>query len=365
MHGEIFGQQRPRAADVSSLVATTARAELVVGMEAKAGHLLGGRFVLQRFVESRSLTKSPGESFPGLEGFHGPKHLGQGSFGDVWEVYDEKLQKKVAVKIFYQASGDQKHFLTWNSSDVQAQAKLEEAAKECLLVQDVLKQSYLFPQGASRICECYEDHVTKQRGTDELTFIVLELCGRGLASIGDDLAELDASDRIPKVRELTQQVLEGIAFMNMLDPPLIHHDLKPDNVVALEDAFLSGFGVKIVDFGEFVWGLPQNQRSRAAGDPAYMPPEFMTDRRVAFRLPAYTFDVYGAGVIHMLLACPDMNIENWSGLVKAGLHQSWAGENCADLPAADLEFILSLTGDYSRRPDPSVAMHGEIFGWSE
>jgi len=241
-------------ANESSLVEASGRAAVVEGELAQAGHLLGGRFVLERFVESReSMSRfdrheemrmldrlngtedsvSPGVSFPSsASGFNDTSHLGQGNFGDVWEAYDETLQKRVAVKIFYSRASGRKSYLTWKSATSKERQELKENADECILIQKVLTQADAYPQGASHICTCYEEHVSQYQGTNNVVYLVLELCGQSLEKIRKTLGT--GTSAIVGARQITQQVLEALAFLNMLDPPLIHHDMKLDNAVALQ-----------------------------------------------------------------------------------------------------------------------------------
>merc|ERR1739848_52220 len=252
-----------------------------------------GRFVLERSLENRAMF-SPGKigkEFPELEGFSDPQHLGRGASGDAWEAYDTQLGMRVVVKIFY--SQWRWKFLTWNMANEKEKAGLQTRIDECLVVQRILKQSSLHPQGAGRICNCFEEHVSANRDTDNINFLVFESCGSTLTAVGRDLGKLDKTKHIARVRELTQQLLEATAFLNMLEPPLIHHDLKPDNVVAVMNSN-SDFNLKVIDFGidTLVWGLPENQYANyTRGTRRFMPPEFVWDK-VAFKMPAYSFDVY-------------------------------------------------------------------------
>jgi len=374
------------SADESSLVEATSRAAVVEGELAQAGHLLGGRFVLERFVESRESRSrldrheemgmldrlngtqgsvSPGESFPSsARGFSDTSHLGQGNFGDVWEAYDEKLQKRVAVKIFYSRASGTKRYLTWTSATSKERQELKENADECLLIQKVMSQAAIYPQGASHICTCYEEHVSQYQGTDSVVYLVLELCGQSLEKVRKTLGTGLPTVAIVWARLITQQVLEALAFLNMLDPPLIHHDMKLDNAVVLEEGGTRH--VKLIDWGCFVWGSSRNQYSNSIGDRRYMPPEF--NAQVAFRMPAYTFDVYGAGLMHMELVCPSLKVYDWFTMTQFATGTSWSSirralqRRCPMTPTADLQIIKLFTSKTNTyRPDPMDAKDYPIF----
>jgi len=344
--------------EASSFMATEGRGDLVSGQEVKAGHLLGGRFILERVLKSSAMVSQDqiGKEFPDLEGFSSPKHLGRGGSGDVWEAYDSKLKMRVAVKIFY--SQWRWKWLTWNMASEKEKRKLETQIEECLVVQNILKQSSLYPQGAGRICNCLEEHISENRNTDNVNFLVFESCGSTLTAVEHDLGKLEQTKRITRARELTKQLLEAAAFLNMLEPPLIHHDLKPENVVAMVNSN-SDVNLKVIDFGldTLVWGLPENQYANyTRGTRRYMPPEFVWDK-VAFRMPAYSFDMYSVGLIHLLLVCPGA-----PGFDSQNYHQSWTGEICSGLPTVDVDFIRALTNsDNKQRPSPLGALRGKLF----
>merc|ERR1719203_1882083 len=130
---------------------------------------------------------SPGVSFPNARGFSDTSHLGQGNFGDVWEAYDQKLKRRVAVKIFYSRASGRKRYLTWNSATSREKKELKENADECVLVQGIMKQAALYPKGANHICTCYEEHVSQYQGTNSVVYLVLELCGKSLEKVRREL----------------------------------------------------------------------------------------------------------------------------------------------------------------------------------
>jgi len=106
--------------------------------------------------------------------------------------------------------------------------------------------------------------------------------------------------------------MQALQFFSTLHPALIHHDMKGDNVVVKGDRE-AGFEIKVIDFGCFVYATAANQRSLQQGDPKYMPQEFSPDpmRPVAFEQPPSSFDIYGAGLIHMELICPKLELSDW------------------------------------------------------
>lgn len=96
-----------------------------------------------------------------------PKHLGAGAFGDVWEATDTKTGESVAVKIYYRRTGQTtKEYLTWNTADQGNKDELNKNIQECSLVQDIIqKGKKLDPVGASRICECKAETISRGKKT--------------------------------------------------------------------------------------------------------------------------------------------------------------------------------------------------------
>jgi tRNA A-37 threonylcarbamoyl transferase component Bud32 len=83
--------------------------------------------------------------------------------------------------------------------------------------------------------------------------------------LGDRLVESEVVDVI-------SQVLEIVKYLHGLEPPIVHRDLTPDNIILQKDG-----KVAIVDFGaanEFLGGVT----STLVGKQSYMPPEQIKGR---------------------------------------------------------------------------------------
>eukprot|EP00928_Gymnodinium_smaydae_P031341 TRINITY_DN23030_c0_g3_i1.p2 TRINITY_DN23030_c0_g3~~TRINITY_DN23030_c0_g3_i1.p2 ORF type:complete len:840 (+),score=192.52 TRINITY_DN23030_c0_g3_i1:76-2595(+) len=230
--------------------------------------------------------------------------LGKGSFGDVWEAFDTKLNRSVAIKLFYRKN----RYLTWGSANAEDHEELKAATEECVLVKQILAYKHTYPVGAARICECYDEHVNdvrKDPDQNKLLFLVEEMCGRNLNDAIIEPRRASQRSNLHEAKSITKQLLQGLAFLNMFQPPLIHHDLKPDNVCITENG-----EVKIIDFGALVFGTVENSVRGAVATPAYMPPEAVNGM-VAFSPPWSSYDTYAAGLIHMEMICPMLTNKDW------------------------------------------------------
>ena len=83
---------------------------------------------------------------------------------------------------------------------------------------------------------------------------------------------------------------EGLSYLHCLTPPLVHHDLKPDNVMLDTGTFTA----KLTDFGMIRATTPGNlaRGSSVKGTPVFMPPEAqMIPLRYDEQLDVFSFGV--------------------------------------------------------------------------
>ena len=173
------------------------------------------------------------------------KKIGQGAMGVVYEGWDERLQRPVAVKTI-----DETH------EGSLARKRLWREARSLARVNH------------PHVCQIYD--VLEERG---VLILVMELLD-GL-SVADRLLAgmLDASETL----KITRQMLQALEALHELG--IVHRDLKPSNV------FLTRHGVKLLDFGlahitDATLGADPNQTATGesvagsiVGTPLYMSPE--------------------------------------------------------------------------------------------
>lgn len=157
-------------------------------------------------------------------------------------------------------------------------------------VQDVLTESFLLgevreslkdPDARRHLVDVYDAGLATD--TDGRGFVVTEFVQ------GTTLARQFADQRrVPPTLLLNWavQICRALAGLHTLDPPLLHRDLKPDNVLLGTD-----LTVRLVDFGLAAKLLDRGGVSGVAGTLAYMAPETSRGESV----PAS--DVYSLGLL--------------------------------------------------------------------
>ena len=87
----------------------------------------------------------------------------------------------------------------------------------------------------------YIDYFDLETETDKVFYLVQQLApGRSL----HQLVESGWRTNEKEVKDIAQQVLEILKYLHSLDPPVIHRDVKPGNIIRDDDG-----KIYLVDFG--------------------------------------------------------------------------------------------------------------------
>lgn len=164
------------------------------------------------------------------------KKLGEGSFGEVWLAEDMLLDNMQVALKFYQRT----------DSEGQTAFTREYTRVLHLKHDNLLTASYF---------DFYQRR----------PFLVMDYCSRGAAS------QYKGHMEEKKVWQFVHDVAAGLAYMHRQQPPIIHQDIKPGNVLVHS----TGRFV-VTDFGisrSTLSGSGSGEALKSAGTIAYMGPE--------------------------------------------------------------------------------------------
>jgi|GEM_PF-470998 len=194
------------------------------------------------------------------------KILGQGGTGVTYEAQDQHNNRRIALKEM-----SLQRLREWKDLEL-----FEREAK-------VL--SYLDHSAIPKYLDYFEVDTPHNR----LFYLVQELAqGQSLFNLVQN--GWRASER--EVKDIALQILETLIYLHSLKPPIIHRDIKPQNLIRREDG-----QVFLVDFGsvrQAYWNR-RNQGMTVVGTFGYMAPE--QDRGQAY--PAS--DLYGLAATLLFL----------------------------------------------------------------
>lgn len=205
--------------------------------------------------------------------------LGRGNFSEVWLARDTKTDIAVALKIYAPATG-----LDDNGLNV--------FAREFALVVNANHKNLLKP--------LYYDNFERK------PYLVLPYCKDG--SIMRNVGKFTEEEAWRLVRD----VASGLSWLHNMNPPVIHQDIKPDNVMIGEngDFMITDFGVST--HLKSTLRKSMSAAFSSAGTIAYMAPErFGKDNT-----PIMANDIYSLGATVFEMLTGDTPFGNDGGLVQ-------------------------------------------------
>lgn len=181
--------------------------------------------------------------------------LGEGSMATVFNAYDDKLEREVAIKML-------KYHLAFNPDFI---TRFEQEAK------------VIASLNHPNIVNVYE--VLAQYST---RFIVMEkLPGENLSFIQKNKGPFS----LIETRKILLQLASALQYAHSLgEEGIVHRDIKPSNIVLDKNG-----GIKLTDFG--VAGPPRDKDVNIEGTPSYLAPEIINGEAVDYRA-----DIYSLGV---------------------------------------------------------------------
>lgn len=219
-------------------------------------------------------------------------YKGSGSFGEVWLARDEVLGCEVALKIYI-------------SLDPRG---VEEFKREYITTQDVAHLNLLTAD--------YFD-VWEQR-----PFLVMRYCSKGSSS--SLVGKIDETE----LWHFIHDVAAGLEYLHDMPNPIIHQDIKPDNIL-LDDSgryLITDFGISKKIRSTM---SKQSDRTIGFGAIAYMAPErFGSDS-----VPIKASDIWSLGVSIYELATGELPFDGLGG----GMQR-----NGAEIPILDERWSESI-----------------------
>ena len=228
--------------------------------------------------------------------------LGRGNFSEVWLAKDTKTDIEVALKIYAPATGLD-------------DAGLNVFAREFSLVVNANHKNLLKP--------LYYDSYERK------PYLVLPFCKQGsILKLVGKLSEKDAW-------RLLRDVASGLSWLHSMNPPIIHQDIKPDNIMVSDngDYMITDFGISTHLKSTLRKSL--SSAFTSAGTIAYMAPErFGKDNT-----PIMANDIYSLGATVFEMLTGDTPFGDDGGLLQ---------KKGAEIP--------ELPGDYSEQLKKVIAL---------
>jgi len=208
--------------------------------------------------------------------------IGRGSFSEVWKVLDTETNVIQALKIYRPEKGI--------SNDGIEMLKHEYALLNDPTHPNLLRPSFFMFSGKKNVPP----------------YLILTFCEKG-----------NVSKLIRKLEEhelwrLIRDTASALAYLHAKNPPIIHQDIKPENILVSNDGIyqLTDFGISIQAKSDNVQDADKQMQS--AGTISYMAPE----RFAPDSMPIMASDVYSLGVTLFELASGYLPFGNSGGLAQ-------------------------------------------------
>jgi serine/threonine protein kinase len=238
-------------------------------MKYSEGCLLDGRYQLKRFI-------------------------GSGTFGEVWVANDTATDLEVAIKVY--VSMDETGYKEFKK-EFQISFELNHS--------NLLHANYL---GVNP--------------EDKCPYLVMPFCPDG--SVSRHIGSMSEADMWHFIRD----VASGLAYLHSMNPPIIHQDIKPDNILILRngDFVITDFGIS----KQLRATLRKSANSlNSAGAISYMGPERFSKQYQAVKAS----DIWSLGASIFELATEELPFCGMGGsLLKQG----------ADMPELPEEYSETL-----------------------
>ncbi|HZO15295.1 MAG TPA: AAA family ATPase [Polyangiaceae bacterium] len=273
--------------------------------------------------------------FMGTERYRVRRCLGEGAFGVVYEVEDQELGRRLALK-------------TLKPHRSGYAANIRRLKSEFRSVADLVHPNLVGLHELSSDGTRWFFTMDLLRGCDFLEYV----CGETAETGGRDTSGILSE---PRLRAALRQLVAGVKKLH--DAGVLHRDLKPSNVLVERDG-----RVVILDFGLAGSDRPADRESslRAAGTPVYMAPEQAAGRALT---PAADWYAVGVMLYQALTGVVPFDHDSALDMTLAKLGRDPEPPSKHGRVSPDLEelCVALLRRDPTARPDANAiaAMLGE------
>lgn len=134
-----------------------------------------------------------------------------------------------------------------------------------------------------------------------------------------------------EVYDITQQLLDILVVLQQKQPPIIHRDIKPQNILRAKDGT-----VYLIDFGLARVASGDGSSTLAAGTPGFMAPEQFFNSGVSVRTDLYGL---GATIFALLMGIAEDRMNQY---VNTSFELKWSGLD-ANIPDWFVDWAIQLT----------------------
>ena len=217
--------------------------------------------------------------------------LGRGGMSEVFHGYDERLDRRVAIKVLRPTSPGSVPAAPDSPEAAEILDALDRDRKRFL--REIRTTAQLEHPGTPAV---YDTGVeTTSDGRTQLWLVMQLLRGSTLEAMLDHTDYAAAAPSVAWAAAIAAQIAAVLADVHRVD--IVHRDIKPGNVMLVDGGL-----VKVLDFGIAILrgagALPRlTQVDRTVGTPAYMSPEQYLGQAVTS-----ASDIYSLGcLLHELL----------------------------------------------------------------
>lgn len=162
--------------------------------------------------------------------------------------------------------------------------------------------------------------------------------------------------KIKVIKKYCRQILTALMYLHSFNPPIIHRDLKCDNI------FIDGTtgDAKLGDFG---LAIHQTDASSMIGTPGFMAPELFNDKYNEL------VDIWSFGMCVLEMATNEFPYAECNGVVSVLLRKGYEGrvpDNINKVKDDHMkQFIKMCLQPVNRRPSAAQLLKNNVFDLSE